>query len=185
MKLSLAWANMAAQNVNLKFTTLLLGLLSGALTVCILKLSLKNPIIIDRGCSSVVVETSTNEHSSNEIESFVRDAIRQRFNSDASPIFSFLSEEETYARQQEQKEFITRSMTQTVLVRTVKMNGNTIAIDADRLIGIAQVRSAFLFPLTATIRSIPRNSQNPYGLELVKISPQKTESEVLKNEDHH
>jgi len=175
MKFSLAWAQTAAQNVTLKVALSVLCFVSGTLALSTVKLASRKPIIIDRGCFSATVEPSGNDHSASEVEAFVREAIRQRFNSDAAPIPDFLSEEEISARNQEQKEFSGRAMTQTVIVRSVKANESTVTIDADRLIAVAQIRSAFSFPLMATIRSTTRSQGNPYGLQLVKLTPQKAE----------
>ncbi|MBI2712608.1 MAG: hypothetical protein HYX41_07135 [Bdellovibrio sp.] len=175
MKYNVAWANTAAQNVSLKVALLVLCLIAIVLTLLVAKLSARKPIIIDRACFSSVIEGSQNEHSANEIEAFVREAIRQRFNSDANPVPDYLSPDELAARNQEQKELSSRTMSQTVIVRAIKANGNAIVIDADRLIAVAQIRSAFEFPLTATLNSTPRSVNNPYGLQLLKTIQPKTE----------
>ena len=175
MKLSLAWANTAAQNVTLKVALVVLSVVAVALTLTTVKLCMRKPLIIDRACFSTVIEPSSNEHSASEIEMFVREAIRQRFNSDASPVPDYLSPEEEGARVQEQKELSNRSMTQTVITRSVKVNGNSIAVETDRLIAVSQIRSAFSFPLSGTLQSTSRTQNNPYGLRLVKLIPPKTE----------
>lgn len=175
MKFSVAWANTAAQNVSLKIALMVLCFVSTALTLATARLAFRKPVIIDRGCFSSVIEGSSNEHTPSEIETFIREAIRQRFNSDATPIPDFLSEEELAVRTQEQKELGSRGMLQVVIVRSIKTNGNSVSIDADRLISVAQIRSAFSFPLTATISSTNRTSNNPYGLQVLKFIPPKME----------
>ncbi len=175
MRLSLAWANTAAQNITLKAALMILCFVSVALALATVKLAVRKPLIIDRACFSSIIEGSSTDHSTTEIESFVTEAIRQRFNSDATPIPDYLAPEELLSREQEQKEFSNRTMTQTVIVHSIKVNGNTVTIDADRVISVAQIRSAFIFPLTATIKSTTRSQNNPYGLQLVKLVPPKTE----------
>lgn len=175
MKFSVAWANTAAQNVSLKVALVVLCFVSTALTLSTARLSFRKPIIIDRACFSAVIEGSANEHSPSEIDTFIREAIRQRFNSDALPISDYLSTEELAVRIQEQKELGNRGMTQVVVVRSIKTNGNSISIDADRLISVAQIRSAFSFPLNATISSTNRTNNNPYGLQVLKFIPPKLE----------
>lgn len=175
MRFNIAWANTMAHNVTLKVALMALSFVTVALTLSTAKLSIRKPIIIDRGCFTSVVEGSSNEHTTTEIESFVKEAIRQRFNSDATPIPDYLSPEELAARLQEQKDLLSRTMAQTVIVRAIKANGNTVAVETDRLISVAQVRSAFQFPLIVTISSTTRSENNPYGLQALKIIPPKTE----------
>lgn len=175
MKFNVAWAQSAAQNVTLKVALMALCGVVATLTLCVVKLALRKPLIIDRACYSTVVEGSSTERSAAEIDSFLREAIRQRFNSDATPISDYLSSDEMAARSQEQKDLATRTMTQVFIVRGIKTNGNTAIIDADRLISVAQIRSAFSFPLTATFSSTTRTQDNPYGLQLIKIIPPKME----------
>ncbi|MBI2712747.1 MAG: hypothetical protein HYX41_07845 [Bdellovibrio sp.] len=175
MRFNLAWANTIAQNVTLKVALMVLSFVTVALTLSTAKLSIRKPIIIDRGCLTSVLEGSSNEHTTTEIETFVKEAIRQRFNSDSTPIPDYLSSEELAARSQEQKELLNRTMTQTVIVRAAKSNGNTVSVESDRLISVGQVRSAFQFPLIVTISSTTRSENNPYGLQVVKIIPPKTE----------
>ncbi len=175
MRFSAAWAATAAQNVTLKVAVASLALVSTTLAITAARLSIREPLLIERGCFSRALDPSATSHSAAEIEIFVREAIRQRFNSDATPIPDYLSTEEVVSRAREQKELSTRSMSQFVIVRSMKTNGNSIAIEADRLIAVAQIRSAFLFPLTAAIATTPRTENNPYGLQLVKTEQPKPE----------
>lgn len=175
MRMPLAWANTVAQNVTLKAALLVLCLVAVSLALATAKLAIRQPIIIERGCISSVVDSSSTEHSATEIESFMKEALRQRFNSDAVPVPDYLSSEEILSREQEQKELSSRSMNQTVIVRGIKIDGNTTTIDTDRVIAVAQIRSAFVFPITATIKSTTRTQNNPYGLQIVRLTPPKTE----------
>ncbi len=191
MRFNLAWAHSAAQNVTLKASLLILGFVTIALAITTARLAMRTPLIIERpsdrsfelGCSSHSVETSTG-HTSSEIDAFVREALRQRFNSDAKPIPTYLSNDEESARSQEQKEFTNRSMTQTVIPRNLKVADNTITVEADRLISVGLIRSAFSFPLTVTMSSTPRTETNPYGLQLIKVVSPKTDTEGNKNESN-
>lgn len=175
MRLSLAWANTVAQNVTLKVCVFVLAVICIALSLSTIKLALKSPLIIERGCFSKGVMPGSTERSAEEIEAFAKEAVHQRFDSEASVNRSYFSEAEFSARIQEQKELSTRSMNQVLIVRSVKTNGNTLTIDADRLISVAQIRSAFAFPLTATLISTSRSESNPYGLQIQAFIPQKME----------
>ena len=66
-------------------------------------------------------------------------------------------------------------MAQFIVVRGVKVTGTQAAIDADRLISVAQIRSAFPFALTVTVATTARTESNPYGLQLEKVEQPKAE----------
>ena len=176
MRFSVAWAATAAQNVTLKAAVASLAAVSITLAISTARLSFRKPILIERGCSTRLIETSSASHSVSEIEVFVREAIRQRFNSEALPIPDYLDRDEEAARSREQKELATRGMTQFVYVRGIKVDGNKVMIDADRLIAVAQIRSAFPFPLVATLATTTRTESNPYGLKLMKTEQPKQEA---------
>ena len=175
MRFNIAWAAVAAQNVTLKAVIVSLSVVSIALAITTARLSSREPLLIERGCMTRTLEQGSTAHSVTEIEAFTREAIRQRFNSDTTPIPGYLAPDEQAARVREQKEFVTRSMTQYVVTRSVKVSGNTVTVDADRLISIAQIRSAFLFPLTVTVATTSRSENNPFGLQLVKVEQPKQE----------
>lgn len=175
MRFSAAWAATAAQNVTLKAAVASLSLVSIALAITTARLSFRKPLLIERGCLSRAVDASSTTHSIAEIETFIRESLRQRFNSDATPVPDYLAPEEESARAREQKELSQRSMLQFVVVRGVKVSGTQAAIDADRVISVAQIRSAFPFALTATVATTARTESNPYGLQLVKVEQPKPE----------
>ena len=175
MRFNIAWAATAAQNVTLRAAVVSLSLVSISLTIITARLIFRQPLLIERGCMTRALDLGSTSHNLAEIESFVREAIRQRFNSDSVPIPDYLSLEELGARTREQKELTTRNMTQFVLVRGIKVSGNSMTIDADRVISIAQIRSAFLFPLTATLATTTRTENNPFGLQLEKVEQPKQE----------
>lgn len=176
MKFSTAWAVTAAQNVSLKAATLVLGIVTLTLAATCIKLALKSPLIVERGCAANIAKLASNqERTASEIESFTRVALSQRFNSDEKIVPTFLSSEEESARFAEQKELNQREMTQKVIFNKIQITGEKVVIHADRLISIGNIRSAFLFPLQVTISSILRTEVNPYGLTLSKVSPLKAE----------
>lgn len=176
MKLSNAWAAIAAQNVTLKGITLLLGVVTLALLGTCLKLALKPPLIIERGCyNSIAKLGSSRERTVEEIEAFIKIALSQRFNSGEAVHPIFLSSDEESARLLEQKELLQRDMSQTTVIHSVQVEGEKITIDADRLISVGSIRSALAFPLQATVSSQSRTEINPYGLVLSKVISLKTE----------
>lgn len=176
MKFSTAWASIAAQNVTLKVGVAALGVSTVVLALTSVKLALKAPLVIERECRAVTAKlVPPTEHPTGEIDAFVRDALATRFNSDATPMPGYLSTAEESARAGEQKELSSRGMTQKVIPNSVKINGDSVAIDADRLISVGTIRSAFPFQLTATLTSTARTDANPSGLVLSKVVVKKAE----------
>jgi len=167
MKYTEAWASIVSQNLNLKITTIILGLLSLVLGMITLKLSFKDSIIIDRGCYSKIVTPVKDEHSKNEIETFIKEALSQRFDSLVQPVDGLLSPDELQLRSIEQKEFSSRGMKQHIVVNKVTKDSDGFKVDADRIISVGEVRSAFKFPLFVKLESKSRSYSNPYGLLVI------------------
>lgn len=170
MRFSLAWADVAAKNVTLKIALTSTSIVCVILAVALVKVSLQPPLVIDRGGVSRAISPSSNEHTQTEIEAFLREAVTQRFNSDFTGPTLFLSDDEVIFRKQEQKELSSKSMRQTVVVNSIKIQNQNAEIDSDRLIAVGNIRSALPLPLRVTIANSQRSDANPYGLVLVKIA---------------
>lgn len=164
MKYTEAWANVVAQNLNLKVVSIILGVLSIILGMITLRLTFKDSIIIERGCFSKTVSPLKDEHSKEEIQSFLKESLSQRFDSEVQPVDGLLSPDELRLRIAEQKEFDSRKMTQKILINNVTETPEGFKVDADRLISVGDVRSAFRFPLIVKLESKSRSYSNPYGL---------------------
>lgn len=171
MRFTTAWATVTSQNVVLRLVILVLVGLLALMSMVAAKTALRDPLVIERACYSSVLEAKSVAHTAVEIESFVKEALRQRFDSDATPNADYLSVEEFRLRAKELDELGRRQMRQRVLANTVTKNGDIITVDADRMISIGTIRSAFPFPLTLSLSAVSRSQANPYGLVLVKITP--------------
>lgn len=170
MRFTTAWAGVASQNIVLKIVICALtAVIIGLGSVCA-KLSLKEPLIIERSCFSSPVESKPLTQTAVEVESFVKAAVRTRFDSDANPNAEFLSSAEMKFRLKEQDEMNRRQIRQRVIVNKIVRSGQVITANCDRIIAVGDVRSAFLFPLTLEIASVPRTEINPYGLLITKIT---------------
>ena len=169
MKYTEAWASVVSQNLNLKIVTGILGVLSIVLGMVTLKLTFKDSVIIDRGCYSKVATPVKDEHSKAEIESFLKEALSQRFDSLVQPVDGLLSPDELALRATEQREFHSRGMKQRLVVNQVTDESNGFKVDADRIISVGEVRSAFKFPLLVKLESKSRSYSNPYGLLVVTV----------------
>lgn len=180
MKYTEAWASVVSQNLNLKIITSILGVLAIVLGMTTLKLTFKDSVIIERGCFSKTITPVKDEHSKNEIESFLKEALSQRFDSSVQPVDGLLSPDELILRATEQKEFDHRGMKQRIVINQVTEGAEGFKVEADRIISVADVRSAFKFPLLVKLESKPRSYSNPYGLLVVTV---KTVDEKFQTKD--
>ena len=88
----------------------------------------------------------------------------------------YFSLEEIKNRENEQTELKRREIKQRLVVNTVKKQGDDYFVDADRILSVGQIRSAFQMPLTVSVAKNSRTSGNPYGLVLVKVSAWRTKT---------
>lgn len=176
MRFTTAWSEVVAQNTTLKLVIALLTVLTACLGFTSAKLSMREPLVIERACYSQAVPTGSTRRTEAEIEAFNREMLRERFDSGAILVPGHLSSEEEAFRKQEQEALKTSNMTQRIVVNSVKVDKESISVDADRIISVGQIRSAFPFPLTVMLSSTSRTEGNPYGLTAVKISPVKKET---------
>lgn len=169
MKFTVAWAKVISENSVLKVVVLCLSGLCLFFGLSALKLALKDPIVIERGCYSKLGNVGDGKRTTVEIEAFLKEALFQRFDSVANVHDDYLSEDEKVLRSKEQKELQSRKLTQKVVLSSFTVNGGSIAVEADRLIAVGDVRSAFRFPLTIKMESTTRSEGNPYGLVVSEI----------------
>lgn len=175
MKYTEAWASIAQQNLNLKRITMVFIALSLTLSVLCLRLGSKDVVVVERGCYSKVVPLVNTNHTQEEIETFLRQAISFRFDSSVQPDDGFLSSEESKLRDQEQKDLKSKNLGQSIIVRSAKEDSDGFLIEADRVVSVGEVRSAFKFNLKAKVESRARTGSNPYGLVLATVKVVKSE----------
>ncbi len=182
MKYTEAWSSVVSQNLNLKVTSLLLGAISMILGLTTLRLTFKDSIIIERGCFSSVANKVDDKHSAQEIKAFIKLALAQRFDSNVQANDGLLAIDELNLRIQEQKDFASRGFKQNLIVGSVDVieGDSQIKVDADRVIAVGEVRSAFRFPLLIKLESKARSNSNPYGLLVVGITQIDKDSKTEK-----
>ncbi len=180
MKFTHAWAEVSAQNVTLKVILVALSLTTVSLGFVALKLALRAPLLIERGCvtDTLIGQPDSGIHDRTEVEKFVRLALPERFDTGGSISAGFFSLQEEGFRAQEQKDLSSRGMIQRILINRVEVNGETVKIDADRLISVGQVRSALPFPIQVTLSHQKRSEANPYGLLIVNVTTQASSGQV-------
>jgi hypothetical protein len=176
MKFNIAWSQVISQNLILRLALFSESIVIIGLLVATIKASLKEPLIIERGCFSQAVEKSNPDRGELEIKTFLKEALHQRFDSDGAVQDGFLSKEESNFREEEQKELLSKEIKQRLILnQVIKINGNEVTVDSDRLISVGTVRSAFPFPLILIISTVNRSQGNPYGLKLMQVKPLQNE----------
>jgi hypothetical protein len=134
-------------------------------------MALRNPLVIERGCFSKAAQIADSQHTNLEIESFVEAALAQRFDSKDPGRETFLASSEKDLRSKEQKDLAARKLNQRVVVNAVSVSEKGILVEADRLISVGDIRSAFKFPLAVKVESVTRTVANPFGLILSEVKP--------------
>ena len=171
MRFPTAWADIAAQNVTLKFVIGALSISLITVATIAAKLGLKDPIVVERGCVSKSANTASANVTDVEIKGFVEQVLPQRFSTATEPKAAYLSPAQLKARAIELDDLKKKGMRQTLIVNSVSVSGDEIRVDADRLISIDKIRSAFPLILEASVSRTTRTDDNPYGLLLTKVSP--------------
>lgn len=176
MKFSQSISKDAFDRSALKLAVICLSILSLTSGI-LLSLNLtKEPILVERACETRLLTTASSSQSSEEIETFVKEAVALRFDSiitrDPS---SYMVQDLFVARAKEQTDLKKGGIDQRLIVRSVKLDGDHFVIESDRLVAIGKARSAIPTTLVAKIASKGRSLTNPYGLVLTSIDQIKVE----------
>jgi hypothetical protein len=178
MRISLAWAKTATQNVSLKWATASLSIVCLILVVGLLRLALKAPLVVDRGCYSATInpEGST-DPTREEIRAFLIEALSYRFDSTSEAKVREISQEESQFRLKEQDLLKQKQISQRFIVTKVNFEGKDIFIEADRILTIGKAKTILPMPLKVEVQKTTRSEANPYGLVLTGTSSSQKESE--------
>src|SRR5258708_1748805 len=101
MRFATAWAKVAAQNVTLKVATVILGGITIVQLIFIGQLIARNPLVVERTCYSKVMSAKPADPTTDEIKSFIVEALPMRFDSNGFLRDGYFSIEETLAREKE------------------------------------------------------------------------------------
>ena len=180
MKFTEAWANVAQENVVLKFTVAGLVIANAMTAFALTTFALKKPLVIERDGKTKVANLGDAVASESEVDRFVRETLIQRFNSDASIDENLFVPGEIKNRATEMKEMQSRNMEQRVVVNQLSISEEEVTVNADRIIKVGEVKTILPFPLTIKIASVDRSNYNPYGLKIAEIT--RVEPMEAKNE---
>ena len=137
------------------------------------------PVIIERSCTTQTLSSGALEHTEEEIQAFITEAIKARFNSDSKRP-ELLTVDALKNRNQEQLKFEDKSIRQTVIVEKIEVFDESFKVYSTRLISVENIRSAFPFVLKVLIKNTERSASNPYGIVLSKVSEIQTPPEKGK-----
>ena len=168
MKFHVAWDSLEKENSFLKFVVVIVLIISIFLCSVLGVVGGKDPLVIEKGCYSRVIDKVLPTPTDDEIKVFLEEAIKARFNSNWSNP-GLLSHEQIVFRDKEQRELEKQKMYQTVIVNDVKLTNDNITVDSDRMIAVGEIRSSFKFPLKIQLKSETRSDGNPYGLILTDV----------------
>jgi hypothetical protein len=174
MKFNVAWDSIERENRNLKILAVLLLLLSIFLSVTVVSTAAQPPLVIERSCTSRVLNPVGATPTDDEMKAFVAEAIPARFDSKEENQ-DLLNLKQRGFRATEQEELEKQQMRQVVIVNSVTVEKDGLSVDADRLISIGEIRSTFKFPLKVQLEKTARTPGNAYGLLLADVEQVKTE----------
>jgi hypothetical protein len=174
MKLTTVWARVAMQNISLKWATVSLSLGCLFLTLGLLRVSLQDPVIIERACFSQNISSVRNQEPTlEEIKAFLLEVLAYRFDSEPNSKIKEISMEEQNNRLKEQDLLKQKQMTQKILVNRIEVQNQDISVEADRIISVGKAKTILPFLLKVEIQKTQRSQTNPYGLILTNVSLKK------------
>ncbi|HEY8270209.1 MAG TPA: hypothetical protein VIG33_04930 [Pseudobdellovibrionaceae bacterium] len=156
----------------LKKVVLGLILVAGCLTVAVMVLFEKEPLIVERSVKGLeILKIASFERKEEDLSQALKIMAKARFDSNALSPELFLSSRQLELREAEQKEMKARSMSQAIVVRSIKITKNEALIEFDRVLSLGTVRSALATQVKVAFEESVPNELNPYGLKLAIVSP--------------
>ena len=169
MKFTQAWASVAKENVSLKIVALILAIFTVVFSLTSLRLALRDPIVVERGFEVKALNPVDAKTTNLEIKQFLKKALVQRFTTSERPNLLFLSYEQMALREKEQADLASKKIKQFIVINDISVAEDSIIVQADRLLSVADVRSALMFPLKVEVKVTHRSRENPYGLLLTNV----------------
>lgn len=176
MKFSLSVDALSKENSFLKMVTrILLGALF-LLIIQLFNLYNRDPILIQSKVTGLEIVKPVNFVPSEQDTKYaVKLMLEARFNSISLNSDLYLSEKQTELRKTEQNELKNKNMSQTIIVREIKISRDEAIAEIDRVISVGELRSAFKAKLKLFFEMTEPNELNPYGLVLSLVELDKTE----------
>ena len=170
MRFSEAWAEVSAQNVVLRVAIFSLSISLLGFLWLVLQLTTRELRVVEKACvTQILKEAPSGSRTANEIEAYLREAVPMRFDTGAQTKDGWLGLEEEAFRTQEQQELARKEMSQRVLINTVRAQGPTALVEADRLIAVGKAKTVLRLVVQVSIATVRRTESNPYGLQITRV----------------
>jgi hypothetical protein len=170
MKFIQAWADIAHENVVLKFCVAALSLTNVVTAFALTNFALKKPLVVERSDVTQILTLSDGTATTAEVEQFLRLALSQRFDTAQALDENWFVAGEVQNRQSEAKEMASRQIRQKVLINKVDVTPGGVTVEADRILEVGTVKTILPFPLLVKMASVDRSPANPYGLKIVAVT---------------
>lgn len=172
MKFSSSIDSLQNENRFLRFLSKALLVIVTVQVGLILVLYDKLPILVERSSRGMeIVRPMPLTRNEADMRIAINLMIKARFDSEAKAPELFLSSKQMVLRDTEQKEIKGRSMSQSVVVRHIKITKDDAVVDFDRVISVGEIRSALKTQVKVTFEEQTPNELNPYGLVLSLADP--------------
>jgi hypothetical protein len=177
MRFTKAWADVASENLVLKFV--IVGLIGAtvSLAFALTTYALKEPLLIERSKITKILRPVSAEHTETDITGFLKMTLSQRFHQSEEINENYFAKGEVLNKAKELKEMDSKGVDQKILVNHIEISEGVAEVDADRILMLGNIKSIMPFPLTVKIASVDRSKLNPYGLKTVEVT------RVKKKED--
>jgi hypothetical protein len=181
MKFSNAWANLLTQNAVLRVVLIGQFALITVLTVSVIRLAAQDPLIIERGIQSKIIEASESSHTEQEVMAVIEKGLLQRFSSKEDLGTQFLNPGQLPKRDKEQSQLGRQRLKQYLCLGDIEISKESgVLANTIRVIQAGKILSAFSTPLSMSLESVPRSFVNPYGLRISKIEEAREEGQSDK-----
>lgn len=172
MKFSSAVDSLTKENLFLRSALKILGFAILFLTMAVLFLHDKNPVVVERSSRGLeIVQMTKLARTEADIQQAIRLMLVSRFDSGAINAEMFLSKRQMELRETEQKEMKSRGLYQVVVFRSAKVSKDEAIVEFDRVFSVGEIRSALKTIVKVAFEETEPNELNPYGVRLALASP--------------
>lgn len=179
MKFTTAWSQVASQNIVLRGVLTLLSILVLVFSIQTCRLSVKEPLVVERGCTTKEATKTSNDRTSDEIQNFIRQNLSQRFDSKTDQQPAFFDSSEILAKEKEQSALAQRKIQQQVIIQSVEYKEKNWFVEADRIVSLEKIKSVLPLKLKVSVEKVSRSESNPWGLFITKIEQVEEKKEGL------
>ena len=176
MKFSLSVDALSKENSFLKvITRILLGAIFLNVVLLFYVLTRDPMVILSKATGREIVKPVSFVPSPEDTKIAIKLMLEARFNSETLNADLFLSEKQSDLRKSEQVELKNKNMSQTIIVKDIKVSRDEAVAEIDRVISVGDLRSAFKAKLKLLFEMSEPNELNPYGLVLSLVELDKPE----------